>query len=150
MATNPAPETSQAPRPVLKSTEVPIRQWIECERCLASSRDESSTQEWAADHLAERPTHNRFRIVSQTYWRLEPSDRAVGEEQRLCGVTKTFPDDETTKQIDPAWVGVTVTCDDAPHRCAPAEVVHSTVVLVDGKYSGVHYWGPGYRSENSS
>ncbi|WP_030660542.1 DUF7848 domain-containing protein [Streptomyces cellulosae] len=64
-----------AVRAVLKPDDFPMQQWVECVRCLEPSRDESSVAEWADRHRQLHPDHDRFRIVSQTRWRLTPSTR---------------------------------------------------------------------------
>jgi hypothetical protein len=58
---------------VLRPAGIPVQQWVECERCKDASRDESSVHAWANHHMQLHPGHERFRIVNQTYWRLEPS-----------------------------------------------------------------------------
>lgn len=123
----------------------PAARFVECVHCIDHKllTDESDPLEWADEHASKRPEHVRYRVVSQTNFRVVPT--AVEE---ICGERKTFPDDAHWRQMVPDWIGLTVTCDDAPHTCAPGEVVHTACVIVDGKYEGVHYWGPGFVPES--
>ncbi|MGW6793916.1 DUF7848 domain-containing protein [Streptomyces chartreusis] len=58
--------------PARKSTGLPVKQFVECTRCLDASEDESGVQEWAENHAKERQDHTLFRTVSQATWVLEP------------------------------------------------------------------------------
>ncbi|WP_456294197.1 DUF7848 domain-containing protein [Streptomyces chartreusis] len=57
---------------VLKSTGLPVNQFVECTRCLEASHDDSSVQEWAELHAKEQQGHTLFRTVSTASWFLVP------------------------------------------------------------------------------
>lgn len=69
---HPVSASSLARRMTLKSSGIPVKQWVECAHCLEPSKDESDVNEWAERHGALHPGHVRFRTVSQAYWQLEP------------------------------------------------------------------------------
>ena len=56
----------------LKSAGLPVRQYIECVRCLDASMDDSSVEEWAESHYSAKPGHDTFRTVNTAAWRLVP------------------------------------------------------------------------------
>ncbi|WP_406161094.1 hypothetical protein OG806_09730 [Streptomyces sp. NBC_00882] len=138
------------PFPEVKSSEELGDVWdanyVECVGCidLIPLTIGMDPVEWAKSHAKVRPWHARFRTLTITNFSV-PGTEPATTQLATCGATKTFPDDEATRQLDPKWVGITVTCDDAPHACAPEKVVHSGPVNVNDRFHGVHYWGPGWR-----
>ncbi|WP_449657547.1 DUF7848 domain-containing protein [Streptomyces gibsoniae] len=54
--------------------ELPFRRWVECASCIESQDIErvSEADTWSKDHNRKNPTHDRFRVVRQTGWRLVP------------------------------------------------------------------------------
>lgn len=60
----------------LKVDDLPARKWVECASCIEIHRlDERSdeAEAWARKHHALHPSHERFRIVRQTTWRIVPT-----------------------------------------------------------------------------
>ncbi|MFF3140837.1 hypothetical protein ACFVRU_03635 [Streptomyces sp. NPDC057927] len=71
MNTDPFPEVHAR----LEIDSLPSRRWIECVACVEHKAldDGSNGEEFAREHLAERPWHTRYRIVSQVGFRFVPT-----------------------------------------------------------------------------
>lgn len=81
MTVNPFPEIKNR----MELDSIPSRGWIECVNCIESQdvTDGRDPDEWALEHSALYPSHQRYRIVSQVNFRVVPSGVApsgfVGE-----------------------------------------------------------------------
>lgn len=135
----------------------PAREWIECAGCLENESvgDPRDQMLWAERHAKEHPSHDRFRAVRQSNFRIAPSGFAVPvggltEDDPVCGVTVTLPGDPewlTRFGFDPDSGSVTVTCGEPSHGCPAVGVIHCGHILGDDgeTVTGTYYWGPGYR-----
>jgi hypothetical protein len=56
----------------LKPSGLPVRQFVECARCLDGSKDDSDVSAWATEHLSRHPDHAFFRTVNTASWILAP------------------------------------------------------------------------------
>ncbi|MFF1625629.1 hypothetical protein [Streptomyces sp. NPDC058272] len=55
--------------------DLPVRRWVECAGCIEWQDIEHTTEAevWTEEHLRRNPSHDRFRVVRQTGWRLVPT-----------------------------------------------------------------------------
>lgn len=61
--------------------DLPTRRWVECASCIDWQDIEhtSEAEVWTEEHLRRNPSHDRFRILRQTGWRLVPKSDAEDE-----------------------------------------------------------------------
>lgn len=60
--------------PEMMPAQLPAQSWIECASCIGNRvlDDSYDPVEWARGHTKSFPTHDRFRILNQSNFRLVP------------------------------------------------------------------------------
>lgn len=64
---------------------VPSKSWVECVNCVEfkSLSDDSDPREWPAEHAETYPSHDRYRVVRQTNFRVLPTSTARAESSAV-------------------------------------------------------------------
>ncbi|GGN94358.1 hypothetical protein GCM10011579_093760 [Streptomyces albiflavescens] len=68
--------------------DLPVRRWVECASCIEwqDIKDTDGASAWANVHIRRNPTHDRYRLLRQTGWRLvavsAPEDEPPPEPAR--------------------------------------------------------------------